>query len=155
MTTAAAGAPALLYAAWVVALAATGGSLFFGEVMGYPPCTLCWYQRICMYPLALVLPIGIVRRDPRVGWYALPLAAIGLGIAVHHNLLSLGVIPETLAPCQEGVSCATRQIEWLGFVTIPLLALGAFATITACLAAVALRARRAPTAGPPAQPAAR
>lgn len=142
MTTAG-GAPALLYAAWVVALAATGGSLFFGEVMGLPPCTLCWYQRICMYPLALVLPAGILLRDPRVVWYALPLAGIGLGIAVHHNLLYYHVIPESLAPCQEGVSCTTRQIEWLGFVTIPLMALGAFAAITVCLAVVAIRTRGA------------
>jgi len=143
-----AGAPALLYAAWVVALAATGGSLFFGEVMGLPPCTLCWYQRICMYPLALVLPVGIVLRDPRVVGYALPLAAIGLGIAVYHNLLYYHVIPESLAPCEQGVSCTTRQIEWLGFVTIPLLALGAFAAITVCLAVVAARARGTPGASP-------
>jgi len=88
------------------------------EVMGLPPCTLCWYQRIFMFPLALLLPIGIVLRDPRVVWYCLPLVAIGLGIAVYHNGIDYGVIPERLAPCTQGVSCATRQIEWLGFVSL-------------------------------------
>jgi len=135
--------PGLLYAAWLAALAATLGSLFFGEVMQLPPCTLCWYQRIFMFPLALLLPIGIVLRDPRVVWYCLPLVAIGLGIAVYHNGIDYGVIPERLAPCTEGVSCKTRQIEWLGFVTIPALALAAFAAIGICLVAYARGARRA------------
>ncbi len=129
-------APAgLLYAAWLAALAATFGSVFLGEVMGLPPCTLCWYQRICMYPLALLLPIGIVLRDPSVSTYCLPLAALGLGIAVYHNLVDYHLIPESLTPCTEGVSCATRQIEWLGFVTIPALAFAAFAAILVCLIA--------------------
>lgn len=131
------------YAAWVAALAGSLGSLFFGEVMGLPPCTLCWYQRICMYPLVAVLAVGILLRDPRLSWYALPLAVAGLAIAVYHNLLYYHVIPEALAPCTEGVSCATRQIEWLGFVTIPGMALAGFALITACLVAHERSARRA------------
>lgn len=138
----AAAPPLPLYAAWLVALAATGGSLFFGEVMGLPPCTLCWYQRIAMYPLAVLLPIGILLRDARVAYYCLPLVVAGLGIAVYHNLLYYHVIPESLAPCTEGVSCTTRQIEWLGFVTIPSLALAGFAAIGACLVALLAGARR-------------
>jgi len=130
------------YAAWVAALAGSLGSLFFGEVMGLPPCTLCWYQRICMYPLVAVLAVGILLRDPRLAWYALPLAVAGLAIAVYHNLLYYHVIPETLAPCAEGVSCTTRQIEWLGFVTIPGMALAGFALITACLLVHERSARR-------------
>ena len=133
------------YAAWVAALAGSLGSLFFGEVMGLPPCTLCWYQRICMYPLVAVIGAGILLRDPRLGWYALPLALAGLAIAVYHNLLYYGVIPERLAPCTEGVSCTTRQIEWLGFVTIPGMALAGFAAITACLLLHARHARRVRT----------
>lgn len=125
----------LLYAAWLTALGATLGSLFFGEVMELPPCSLCWYQRIFMFPLALLLPVGIVLRDARVVWYCLPLVAIGLGIAGYHNLIDYGVIPESLAPCTEGVSCKTRPIEWFGFVTIPALALAAFAAIGICLLA--------------------
>src|SRR3712207_5030944 len=76
-----------LYAAWVVALLATVGSLFFSEVMGLPPCALCWYQRIAMYPLVPVIATGILARDARVRAYALPLCLAGLGLAVYHNLL--------------------------------------------------------------------
>lgn len=131
-------APAFLplYAAWLVALAATLGSLFLGEVMGLPPCTLCWYQRIAMYPLAVLLPIGILLRDGRVVHYCLPLVAAGLVVAAYHNLLYYHVIPESLSPCSEGASCTTRQIEWLGFVTIPGLALAAFLGIAGCLVAL-------------------
>jgi disulfide bond formation protein DsbB len=128
-------APGLLYLAWLAALGATLGSLFFGEVMQLPPCTLCWYQRICMFPLALVLPVGIVLRDPRVVWYSLPLVALGLGVALYHNGVDYGLIPEELTPCAQGVSCRERPIAWLGFVTIPALALAAFATIATCLLA--------------------
>jgi disulfide bond formation protein DsbB len=132
----------LLYAAWLIALGGTLGSLFFGEVMGLPPCTLCWYQRIAMYPLAVLLPIGILLRDARVAHYCLPLVVAGLAIAVYHNLLYYHVIPESLSPCSEGASCTTRQIEWLGFVTIPALALAAFLGIGACLAALLAEGRR-------------
>jgi disulfide bond formation protein DsbB len=119
--------------AWIVALVATVGSLFFSEVMELPPCVLCWYQRIAMYPLVLVIGVGIILRDSRVAVYALPLALVGLGISIYHNLLYYGVIPESITPCTQGISCTTRQIEWLGFITIPLLALTAFTIITACL----------------------
>jgi disulfide bond formation protein DsbB len=132
----------LLYAAWLAALGATLGSLFFGEVMQLPPCTLCWYQRICMFPLALLLPVGIVLRDPRVVWYCLPLVVGGLGVALYHVGVEQGLIPERLTPCTGGVSCKERPIEWLGFVTIPALALAAFATIGICLLAYQRKAGR-------------
>ena len=121
------------YAAWVIALLATVGSLFFSEVMGLPPCVLCWYQRIAMYPLVLIIATGIVTRDGRMRAYALPLCLAGLAVAVYHNLLYYGVIPETLTPCSEGASCTERQIEWLGFVTIPLMGLASFAAAALCL----------------------
>ena len=123
----------LLYAAWLVALLATVGSLFFSEVMGLPPCVLCWYQRVAMYPLVLVIATGIIARDRRVRAYALPLSLAGLALAVYHNLLYYGVIPETLTPCSEGASCTERQIEWFGFVTIPLMGLASFVTVALCL----------------------
>lgn len=123
------------YLAFTLALAATLGSLFFGEVMKLPPCTLCWYQRICLFPLTVILAVGIVQRDRRLAAYALPLVLIGVGIAIYHNLLYFGFIPETLSPCTEGVSCSSRQIEWLGFITIPLLALFGFLSILASLIA--------------------
>lgn len=123
----------LIYLAWFQALIATFGSLFFSEVMFLPPCTLCWYQRILMYPLVIVLTVGILLRDKNVKFYALPLSLIGLAISIYHNLLYYGVIAESLAPCRMGISCTTRQIEWFGFITIPLLALTAFIVITLSL----------------------
>lgn len=86
-----------------------------------------------MYPLVFVIGVGIVLRDPRVRLYALPLALAGLGVSVYHNLLYYGAIPESITPCTQGVSCTTVQIEWLGFITIPLMALVAFASLSACL----------------------
>lgn len=127
--------PVFAYAAFTLALAGTLGSLFFGEVMKLPPCTLCWYQRICLFPLPIILAAGIALRDPRMGAYAMPLVLAGLAFAGYHNLLQFGVIPESLSPCTTGVSCGTRQVEWLGFITIPLMALGAFLAIFACLVA--------------------
>ena len=120
----------LPYASWVVALVASAGSLFFSEVMDLPPCILCWYQRIAMYPLVLVIGSGIVLRDAKWKYYALPLSLGGLLIAIYHNLLYYHLIPESITPCKEGVSCTTVQIEWLGFITIPLMALAAFAALS-------------------------
>ncbi len=116
----------LPYVAWAMALIGTVGSLFLSEVMEFPPCTLCWYQRVAMYPLVIVIGAGIVMRDPRMRTYSLLLVLCGLLIAVYHNLLYYGFIPETLTPCSEGVSCSARQLELFGFVTIPLMSLAAF-----------------------------
>jgi disulfide bond formation protein DsbB len=124
---------ALPYAAWIIALIAMVGSLFFSEVMQLPPCVLCWYQRIAMYPLVVIIGIGIITRDSRMKNYVLPVCLIGLAISVYHNLLYYGILPESITPCAEGVSCTSRQIEWLGFITIPLLALAAFIGLTLCL----------------------
>lgn len=119
--------------AWVAALVGVVGSLIFSEVMDFPPCVLCWYQRIAMYPLVFVIGAGIVMRDNRVKFYSLPLALVGLAISIYHNLLYFGVITEALTPCTEGVPCTVKQIEWLGFITIPLMGLAGFAAITICL----------------------
>lgn len=121
------------YLAWFVALVATVGSLFFSEVMELPPCLLCWYQRIAMYPLILIIGVGIITHDAKLKSYALPLALAGLAVSVYHNLLYYGIIPESIAPCKQGISCTTVQLEWLGFITIPLMALTAFVLVTACL----------------------
>jgi disulfide bond formation protein DsbB len=123
------------YVAWAVALLSMLGSLFFSEVMKLPPCSLCWYQRICLYPLTLVIAVGIVLRDRRLVHYALPLVLAGLAIAVYHNLLYYGVIPETLSPCTAGVPCSSRQIDWLGFIGIPLMSLAAFVSLLLTLLA--------------------
>jgi disulfide bond formation protein DsbB len=123
----------LAYLAWVLALVATVGSLFFSEVMLLPPCVLCWYQRIAMYPLVFILASGIIRRDFAMKYYALPLSLAGLAVSIYHNLLYYHIIPESIGPCTAGISCTSRQIEWLGFISIPLLALTAFVGINLCL----------------------
>jgi disulfide bond formation protein DsbB len=124
---------ALPYLAWVIALVSTVGSLFFSEVMGLQPCVLCWYQRVAVYPLVLIVGAGIVMRDGRMKYYALPLCLAGLTVAAYHNLLYYGVIPEDISPCAQGVPCTERQIEWLGFITIPLMGLAAFLSLALCL----------------------
>ena len=123
----------LLYVAWLIAVLSVVGSLFFSEVMQLPPCVLCWYQRIAMYPLVLVIGTGIFLRDARVKFYAVPLSIVGLAIAIYHNLIYYGFVPESITPCSEGVPCNAVQIELLGFITIPLMGLAAFAVMTVCL----------------------
>ncbi|WP_083469912.1 disulfide oxidoreductase [Herpetosiphon geysericola] len=121
------------YLAWLQAVVATLGSLYFSEIKGFPPCNLCWYQRIFMYPLVAILTVGIIRRDSAMRWYALPLSVGGWLIASYHCLLTYGVISAELAPCSAGVSCLARWINWYGFITIPLLAWVAFSIITVAL----------------------
>lgn len=121
------------YIAFAQASLATLGSLYFSEVSGFPPCILCWYQRICMYPIVILLTVGILRKDRGVAYYVLPFSLIGLGISIYHNLLYYNIIPESAAPCTLGISCTTKFIEWFGFVTIPLLSAFAFAIITTCM----------------------
>jgi len=123
----------LLYSAWLISLAAMFGSLFFSEILHFPPCVLCWYQRIAMYPLVLLLPVGILTKDRRINYYTLPLSFIGLFIAAYHCLLYYQLIPQSLTPCVQGISCTTKYIEWFGFITIPLLSLLGFLTIIVAL----------------------
>ncbi len=123
----------LIFVAWLIASVSTLGALFFGEVMQLPPCVLCWYQRIFMFPLTLILPIGLFPFDGKVVRYALPLAVFGGLIALFHLLLTAGVIPEAIKPCTQGVPCSETVIEWFGFVTIPLLSFMAFLIIISLL----------------------
>ncbi len=123
----------LVFVCWLIATSSTLGALFFSEVMSLPPCVLCWYQRIFIFPLALLLPFGLFPFDPKVVRYALPLSAVGWSIAFFHVLLTYGLIPESIRPCTQGVPCALNQIEWFGFVSIPLLSLVAFSVINALL----------------------
>jgi disulfide bond formation protein DsbB len=126
---------ALVFTAWLVAAMSTLGALFLGEVMGLAPCVLCWYQRIFMFPLVFVLAAGLFPFDAKVVRFALPLAIAGWLVAVYHVLLVAGIIPESATPCTQGVPCSEVQIEWLGFVTIPLLSVIAFSAINALLIA--------------------
>jgi len=119
----------LLFAAWVVAAAATLGSLFFSEVMRIPVCVLCWYQRIAMYPLAVILAMGLFPHDPRVVRYAGPLVGVGWFIALYHVLVIAGLIPEGMQPCVLGIPCSETHIALFGFLSIPVMSLLTFTVI--------------------------
>ena len=119
----------LLFACWLVATISVLGSLFFSYVMGFAPCVLCWYQRIFLFPLVIILAIGLFPFDKNVVRYALPLAIAGWLTALYHNLLYAGIIPESIQPCSRGVSCTEKYIELFGFITIPMLSFLSFATI--------------------------
>ena len=129
----------LIFVCWLLATGATLGALFFSEVMRVAPCVLCWYQRIFMFPLVLVLPIGLFPFDPKVVRYALPLAAAGWLTAGYHQLVAFGVIPESLLPCTQGIPCAEQAVEWFGFVSIPTLSLLTFTAIITLLSLTLLR----------------
>ncbi len=118
------------YISWAIALASFVGSVYFAEVMGIPRCVLCWWQDIFMYPLVLIIGVGILRKDRSLASYVLPLSIVGLAIALYQNLLVWHVISESLAPCVAGVSCVTQTFVALNFITIPLLSLVAFSLIT-------------------------
>lgn len=111
----------LVFLCWFIALIGTAGSLFFSEVLKYPPCSLCWYQRIFLYPLVLIFMIGIVRRDRSHIFYAWPISLVGFLIAAYHNLLFYGFISKELSPCRENISCSEKYIEGFGFLSIPFL----------------------------------
>lgn len=116
----------LAYLTLSVSLMATLGSLYFSEIEKLPPCLLCWYQRIFMYPLVLITLVGILLHDRKLPYYILPLSIIGLVIASYHVLLQAGIVPESSAPCILGVSCTTEYVAYFGFITIPLLSFTAF-----------------------------
>ena len=119
----------LIFGAWLISCISMGGSLFFSEVMEFPPCILCWYQRIAMYPLVAIFMVGLFPLSKEVFKYSAPFVALGWLIALWHNLLHLGIIKEDLSPCREGVSCSTVYINWMGFITIPLLSFVAFSLL--------------------------
>jgi disulfide bond formation protein DsbB len=123
----------ILFVCWLLVTAATLGSLFFSEVMDLPPCSLCWYQRIFMFPLPILLLMGLFPLDAKVVRYALPLALAGWAIAAYQTLLQLGIIPESAAPCSQGVSCSSAYLELFGFVSIPVLSLLAFSGVVGLL----------------------
>ena len=122
-----------LFLAWLLALLATAGALFLGEVMGKTPCVLCWYQRIAMFPLVPVLGMGLFASDARSVRYSFPLAGLGCGIAAYHLLVFWGVVSERLVPCGQGSSCADAEMQVAGAVPIPLLSLAAFTAIVVLL----------------------
>ena len=121
--------------AWLIALTATLGSLYYSEVANYVPCKLCWYQRIAMYPLAIVLGIAALRRDLGVRRYVLPVVGVGAAISVWHYLLEHFPNLSGSASCDPAAPCTVRWVWEFGFISIPFMALGGFASIAALLLA--------------------
>lgn len=123
----------LIYFAWIINIVSFCGSMFFSNVMMLPPCVLCWFQRICIFPMSIILAVGFLKKDKNVFWYALPLVSIGWIISMYHNLLYYKVIQEAISMCTSGVSCTSKQIEYIGFITIPLMALTSLTLTLICL----------------------
>lgn len=119
-----------LYIALLTAWVALLGSLYFSEIAGYVPCVLCWYQRILMYPLALLLALGLLRKDHHLPLLVLPFSLIGLGFSTYHYLLEKTDLFAHATVCQSGAPCTVAWINWLGFITIPFLALVGFLIIS-------------------------
>ena len=126
-----------LWAAFVVAAVATGGSLFFSEVAGFVPCELCWFQRICMYPLSLLTLFAAFHNDYRFARYFLPFPIIGAGVSVYHILIENHVVSKPTACSIGAADCGVKWINYFGYMTIPTLALTAFVLLTIFLALAA------------------
>ena len=130
--------PAALWLAFTVALTATAGSLYLSEVAGFVPCALCWYQRIAMYPLVVILGIAAWRREPGIRRYVAPIAAIGAVIAAYHVVLErVPSLPS--GACSLDAPCTVIWFERFGFVTIPVMALVGFLSILALVVGVLRR----------------
>ena len=118
-----------MFLCWLIASISTTSSLFFSYVMGFAPCVLHWYQRICLFPLVIILAVGLFPFGKNVVKFALPLAIVGWLTTLYHNQLYSRVIPENIQPCSQGVSCTEKYIELFGVLTIPMLSLLSFSTI--------------------------
>lgn len=121
------GKNALLFA-FIVALVSMSGSLFFSEVLGYAPCKLCWFQRIFMYPLVLILGIALFKRERKIFRYVIPMSVIGGLIAAYHYISQVLEYTGTCGANSE-VPCAIKYTFELGYITIPMMALTAFVLI--------------------------
>ncbi|MEH7444777.1 disulfide oxidoreductase [Bacillus sp. JJ1122] len=118
-----------LFAAWATSILAIFGSLYFSEIRQYEPCLLCWYQRILMYPFALILGIAVVKKDYRITLYTMAMSAVGAMISIYHySLQKVPFMADNAVTCGR-VPCTGQYINWLGFITIPFLALSAFVII--------------------------
>lgn len=134
---------ALLFGAWVIALVASLGAIFIGEVLGQEPCNLCWYQRIAMFPLALTLGLACLYNDFSIRRYALPLAIAGGAVALWHTLLYVGLISEAIVPCSvNGPSCTDANMTILGVIPLPMISLASFIVIALMLIRIPTMTKR-------------
>ena len=124
--------PNAVMAAWVVSIVATSGSLYFSEGAGFVPCELCWYQRVAMYPLVVVLGVAAFRNSSLVRWYAVPLAGVGALVAIYHYALQRVPALDT-GTCAPEAPCTQTWLNEFGFISIPSMALTAFGAILVLL----------------------
>lgn len=120
--------------AWIVSIIATCGSLYLSEVMKFVPCEFCWFQRIFMYPLTILLGIAVWKEEKHIITYVLPMSIIGGCISLTHYLKQMVPAFNKIVPCSNiGVPCSAKYLEWFGFITIPFMCLVAFIMITTFL----------------------
>jgi disulfide bond formation protein DsbB len=116
-----------LMISWLIAVAALLTTLYLSEVMLWPICHLCWYQRICLYPQVILLGMAAFKNDRSILPYTLALSVIGLIFAIYQYLTQLFPITfEGITLCGTGPSCATMHMNWLGFITLPLIGIVGF-----------------------------
>jgi len=123
----------LIFIVWVIATSGMLTSLFFSEVLQLPVCVLCWYQRIALYPLVIILPLGLFPYDVKIIRYISPLVIVGWLTAFFHVLVVAGVVPESAQPCVQGIPCSEVNFELFGFLNIPVMSLLTFSIIGALL----------------------
>jgi disulfide bond formation protein DsbB len=119
----------ILFIIWILATSGTLISLFFSEIVQLPVCVLCWYQRIALYPLVIMLPLGLFPFDAKIIRYASPLVIFGWFVALFHVLVVAGIIPEAIQPCVKGIPCSDVNFTLLGFLNIPVMSLLTFSLI--------------------------
>ncbi len=117
--------------AFIVALVAASGSLFYSNYAGFVPCILCWYQRIFMYPEVIILGLALIKKDNRIVDYSLALSIIGLAISIYHNYIYFTGLHSNV--CTSAESCTAPYITEFGYIIIPMMALTAFALISLLL----------------------
>jgi disulfide bond formation protein DsbB len=127
--------PSARLLAWIVATVATLGSLYYSEIAHFVPCRLCWYQRICMYPLAVILLIGLLLRDRRTRWYAAPFVIVGAPLSLYHWLVERVDFFAKSSSCSAEAPCTVPWFQELGYVTLAFMALSAFLLIGTLLLA--------------------
>ena len=114
---------------WVVSLVATLGSLYFSEIRGYIPCTMCWFQRIFMYPIVIITTVAVIQKNAKIALTTAVFSIMGGCISLYHyGIQKIDFLADSAPTCGQ-VSCTGQYINWLGFITIPFLALTAFILI--------------------------
>ena len=119
----------LLFITWILATSGTLISLFFSEIVQLPVCVLCWYQRIALYPLVIMLPLALFPFDVSIIRYASPLVIFGWFVALFHVLVVAEIIPEAAQPCVQGIPCSETHFNLLGFINIPVMSLITFSLL--------------------------